>query len=174
MRLTWFLLALLMAFTGCVETHHVQRAAGATSPLSRQASAYIGVPQDGSYGSTPYHGSGALAAQAVAAAFAPYVTRVTVGIRMENFASALAMAKAGGYSYFLYPEILHWEDRATEWSGKPDVVSVKVSIVGTEAGNILDSAVVGGTSSLWTFGGDRPEHLLPKPLSDYAASLFGK
>lgn len=93
---------------------------------------------------------------------------------MEDFDSALATAKAGSYTYLLYPEILHWEDRATEWSGKSDIVSVKVSLVGTEAGKVLDSAVVGGKSSWWTFGGDRPEHLLPKPLSDYAASLFGK
>jgi hypothetical protein len=32
--------------------------------------------------------------------------------------------------------------------------------------------VVGGKSKLATFGGDRPEHLLPKPLADYAAVLF--
>jgi len=174
MRLAWFLLALLMAITGCTEIHEVQRAAGATSPLSRQATAYIGVPQNGNDGSTTYHRSGALAAQAVAAAFAPYVSRVTVGIEMEAFDSALGTAKAGGYTYLLYPEILRWEDRATESTGKPDVVSVKVSLVATEGAKVLDSAVVYGKSSWWTFGGDRPEHLLPKPLSDYAASLFGK
>lgn len=173
MRLFWFSLILLMAFTGCTETHHIQRALGSTSPLSRQASIYIGIPQDGSYGSTIYYGSGTLAARAVAAEFAPYVTRVTLGIKMEDFDSALGTAKSRGYTYLLYPEILHWEDRRTEWSGIPDVASVKVSLVGTETGKVLDSAVVGGRSSWWTFGGDHPEHLLPKPLSEYAASLFG-
>ena len=174
MRLTWFLLVLSIAFSGCADTDHVQRVAGATSPLSRQASAYIGVPQDGSYGSTRYRGSGALAAQAVGAAFAPYVARVTVGLKMEDFDSAYATAKAGGYTYLLYLEILLWEDRATKWSTLPDFVSVKVSIVGTEAKNVLDSAVVGGMSGVWGVGSDHPEQMLPKPLSDYAASLFGK
>ena len=36
----------------------------------------------------------------------------------------------------------------------------------------LASAVVSGKSGLATFGGDLPEHLLPKPLADYAATLF--
>jgi hypothetical protein len=130
------------------------------------------VPTDGSYGKTAYPGSGALAAQAVAAAFAPYLTKVTVGVKTEDFGASRQSANAGGYTNLYYPEILHREDRATEWSGKPDQASVKVSVVRVDTGTILDSAVVGGKSGLATLGGDRPEHLLPKPLSDYAATLF--
>ncbi|NJN39643.1 MAG: DUF4823 domain-containing protein [Gammaproteobacteria bacterium] len=130
------------------------------------------MPKDGSYGQTTYAGSGALTAQAVAAAFAPYLTSVTVGVKAEDFDASRKSAKAGGFTYLLYPEILHWEDRATEWSGRPDQASVKVSVVSLDTGTILDSAVVGGKSGLATLGGDRPEHLLPKPLSDYAATLF--
>jgi hypothetical protein len=135
-------------------------------------SAYVGVPQDGSYGGKPYFGSGGLTAQAVAVAFAPYLARVTVGVKREDFDAALKSAQAGGYGYLLYPEILLWEDRATEWSGRPDQASVKISIVRVDTGGVLDSAVIGGKSGLATLGGDRPEHLLPKPLSDYAATLF--
>jgi hypothetical protein len=97
---------------------------------------------------------------------------VTVGVKTEDFDAARKSAQAGGYTYLLYPEILHWEDRATEWSGRPDQASVKVSVVRMDSGAVLDSAVVGGKSGLGTLGGDRPEHLLPKPLSDYAATLF--
>jgi hypothetical protein len=93
-------------------------------------------------------------------------------VKREDFDTALKSAQAGGYSYLFYPEILLWEDRATEWSGRPDQASVKVSIVKADTGAVLDSAVVGGKSGIATFGGDRPEHLLPKPLSDYAATLF--
>jgi hypothetical protein len=171
MRSTLLFLSVVV-FAGCADTHEIQRVPGTVGALSKQASAYVGVPRDGSYGATAYPGSGGLAAQAVAAAFAPHLTRVTVGVRREDFDAALKSAQAGGYTYLLYPEILHWEDRATEWSGRPDQASVKVSVVRTDSGAVLDSAVVGGKSGLGTLGGDRPEHLLPKPLSDYAATLF--
>ena len=163
---------LLVVLAGCADTHEITRAPGTSMTLSRQASAYVSVPRDGKYGARVYSGSGALASQAVAAAFSAYLTRVTVAVKTEDFDAALKSARAGGYTYLLYPEILHWEDRTTEWSARPDRASVKVSVVTTDTGAVLDSAVVGGKSGLATFGGDRPEHLLPKPLSDYAATLF--
>jgi hypothetical protein len=30
--------------------------------------------------------------------------------------------KAASASYYVVPEILYWEDRNTEWSGKKDVI----------------------------------------------------
>lgn len=158
--------------SGCADTHQLARATGKALTVNQQASAYVGLPKDGRFGNTLYSGSGALTAQAVAVAFSPYFGKVTVGIKHEDFSIAQQTAKAGGYSYLLYPDILHWEDRATEWSGRPDQASVKVSVIDANTGEILDSAVVSGKSGLATFGGDRPEHLLPKPLADYAATLF--
>lgn len=157
---------------GCADTHQLMRVSGSTVPLSRQASAYVAVPKDGAYGPTTYSGSGALTAQAVAAAFAPYLNKITVAAKTEDLETAQQSARAGAYTYLLYPQILHWEDRATEWSGKPDVASVKVSLIRVDGGEVLDSAVVGGKSGWATLGGDRPEHLLPRPLADYAATLF--
>lgn len=158
--------------SGCADTHQLARAPGKALTSSQQESAYVGLPQDGRLGHTSYPGSGALTAQAVAVAFSPYFGKVTVGMKYEDFSIAQQTAKAGGYAYLLYPDILHWEDRATEWSGRPDQASVKVSVIDANTGKILDSAVVSGKSGLATFGGDRPEHLLPKPLADYAATLF--
>ena len=54
--------------------------------------------------------------------------------------------------------ILHWEDRATEWSGKAD--RVKVSLPLYRSGSLVGSALVTANSSWWTFGGDHPEDLL--------------
>jgi hypothetical protein len=93
-------------------------------------------------------------------------------VKTEDLDAALKSAREGGHTYLFYSEILHWEDRATEWSARPDQAAVKVSILRTDTGAVIDSAVVGGKSGLATFGGDRPDHLLPKPLSDYAATLF--
>jgi hypothetical protein len=167
------LIAFSMALFGCADTHQLMRPSSATVLLPGQASACVAIPRDGRYGQTSYPGSGALTAQAVAAAFAPYLTKTTVALSFEELEAAQRSAKAGGYSHVIYPQILHWEDRATEWSMKPDVASVKISLIALDRGVVLDSAVVGGKSGVATLGGDRPEHLLPKPLADYAASLFG-
>lgn len=158
--------------SSCADTHQLARATGKPLVFSKQKSVYVALPLDGRLGHTLYSGSGALTAQAVAVAFAPYYEKITVGIQREDFSTAQLMAKAGGYAHLLYPDILHWEDRATEWSGRPDQATVKVSLVDANSGEILDSVVISGKSGLATFGGDRPEHLLPKPLADYAATLF--
>lgn len=167
-----FLALSLTQLIGCADTHQLMRASNPSITLSRQASAYVAIPRDGVYGQTNYSGSGTLTAQAIATAFAPYLTKISVAVKTEDLEAARQSARAGGHTHLLFPQILHWEDRATEWSGRPDVASVKISLIQVDDGVVLDSVVVGGKSGLATFGGDRPQHLLPKPLADYAATLF--
>lgn len=173
MRSLYPVLALLLMM-GCADTHKIMRSGGSqvTAALDRQASAYVAVPSDGRYGATLYAGSGAMTAQVVASAFALYLGKVTAGSKTEDFDQAMSTARAGNFRYLLYPQILVWEDRATEWSGKPDLATVKLSIFSTDTGTMLDSAVIEGKSGLATFGGDHPQDLLPKPMSQYAATLF--
>jgi hypothetical protein len=80
----------------------------------------------------------------VAAAFGPHLQKVTTGTKTEELDQAFASAKAGGFTYLLYPQILHWEDRATEWSAKPDLATVKLSTYTAETGQLLDSAMIDG------------------------------
>lgn len=165
---------LVLLLLGCADTHRITRVDGSKSAMSlqRQASAYVAVSTDGRYGSTVYPGSGATVAQIVAAAFGPHLQKVATGTKTEEAGQALVSAKAGGFTYLLYPQILHWEDRATEWSAKPDLATVKLSTYSAETGQLLDSAVIDGKSGLATFGGDHPQDLLPKPMGEYAATLF--
>ena len=74
--------------------------------------------------------------------------------------------------YVLKAQILHWEDRATEWSAKPD--RVKISLPLYKSGQLIGSALVSAKSSYWTFGADHPEDLMDAPFEAYAASLAGK
>jgi len=60
------------------------------------------------------------------------------------------------YAYYVASEILHWEDRATEWSGLPDKIEIKVIIYDTKSGREISSAVLSGRSKWTTFGGDHP------------------
>lgn len=173
MKLFFSALALL-ALMACADTHTLTRSqhAQVAAMLDRQASAYVAVTTDGRYGDTVYFGSGAMTAQSVASAFAPYLSKIITGTKPEDLDQALSSARSGRFRYLLYPQILHWEDRATEWSAQPDRATIKLSLFSTDSGAMIDSAIIEGKSGLATFGGDHPQDLLPKPLGQYAASLF--
>lgn len=68
--------------------------------------------------------------------------------------------------------ILHWEDRATEWSGKKDKIEIKLSIYGAEGNQEIAGTIIGGKSKWATFGGDHPQDLLPEPIQAYVDTLY--
>ncbi len=70
-------------------------------------------------------------------------------------------------------EILHWEDRATEWSGRPDRVEVQISVYDTSTREEVASSSYSGKSKWATFGGDHPQDLLSEPTDNYVRSLYG-
>lgn len=81
-------------------------------------------------------------------------------------------SKATNFEYYVIPEILHWEDRATEWSGIPDKIQVKISIYEGKTWKEVASTIISGKSKWATFGGDHPQDLLPEPLNKYVESLY--
>ena len=161
-----------LVLAGCADSHEMVRSQVATAPLSRAASAYVAVPADGAYGETRYHGSGVETARAVAAASAPYLREVRLGAAPQGVEDARRSAAEGNHEYVLYPEVLHWEDRATEWSAKPDVVSIDLAVIRAASGEIVDRSLINGRSGLATLGGDHPQDLLPPALAEYSATLF--
>ena len=100
-----------------------------------------------------------------------------VGPRAEqvgrcDLADCLERAAAGGYGYYVEPQILHWEDRATEWSGISDKVEVRLSVYDAATRELIASQVIAGSSSFWTFGGDHPQDLLPEPITVFVGGLY--
>jgi Domain of unknown function (DUF4823) len=164
--------SILIVLTSCADTHEVHRVSQVSQRLSADGIAYVSVPPDGRYGSTVYTGSGAMASQIVVAAFSRHMTRVEQASAPQTFVKSLEAAKQARATYLVAPAILHWEDRATEWSGRPDKVELRISVVDTASGKVIETAVVSGTSGLATFGGDHPQDLLPEPVQQYVDSLF--
>lgn len=165
------LLLVLFVF-GCADSHSVSPINTGSEKLSASEFAYIAVPQDGRYDATNYTGSGQTVAQIVASAFTKHIDRVEIGRKLEQPDAAMAKAQELGATYLVMPMIVHWEDRATEWSGRPDKVEVRITVRDVASGRTLASAVVSGSSGLWTFGGDHPQDLLPEPMDSYVGSLF--
>jgi len=117
----------------------------------------VAIPIDGEFSGEKYPQSGYGVARRLVSSLLPYFPGSAVGVSNSE--------------YHIIPELLHWENRATEWSGKPD--RVKVSLPLYRGQQLIGSALVKAKSSWWTLGGDRPEDLIELPFDVYAAGLAG-
>lgn len=137
--------------------------------LDHTAAVTIATPNDGRYESTTYQASGEMTAAAVRNAFSFYSNQVAI---IESCRELNCLRQQGHSGYFVVPEILHWEDRATEWSGIPDKIQVKLSIYDQEGQAPLASTVIAGKSKWATFGGDHPQDLLQKPIEAFVKAQY--
>ena len=155
---------------GCTSTYQQRPTIASESSLISGKRVVIATPENGSYGSERYSSSGASTASAVQAAFARHTSDLVVSTECRNIA-CLREKHPDGF-YFVVPLILHWEDRATEWSGKKDKIEIKISIYGATGDQEIAGTLIGGKSKWATFGGDHPQDLLPEPIQTYVETLY--
>ena len=157
--------------SGCAATYKQNTLAEPSAKLVRGKSVVISTPSNGFYENKEYSASGRMTALAVRAAFARFTNSTTV-VPDCNDLMCLKKDQSVSHDYYVIPEILHWEDRATEWSGIPDKIEVKVSVSDGQSAKDLASTIISGKSKWATFGGDHPQDLLPEPLNKYVESLY--
>ncbi|WP_028112334.1 DUF4823 domain-containing protein [Ferrimonas kyonanensis] len=156
---------------GCSSTYQHTPISVFEGVLDPQLAVLISVPKDGWYDTQNYRNSGRMTANAVRAAFMKHASKVTVTDRCKG-ESCLSLEGVGEYGYYVKPQILHWEERATEWSGLPDRIEIKLTIYDMKTAKPISSNVYTGKSKWLTFGGDHPQDLLPGPTNSYVTSLY--
>lgn len=167
------LITVTVLLAGCADSHKLVRPVESSGfSLDASDQIYVAVQNDGSYGTETYPGSGLTTAQIIQSAFLHHSDRARSGRAIQSFDEAVKVSKDNGSDYLVFSTILHWEDRATEWSGIPDRVEVKIEIVEPEEESTITSAVIKGKSGLATFGGDHPQDLLPRPVEEFVSSLY--
>ena len=167
------LAAMLTSLAGCADSHQIARTnPNSTVRLSRDDVFFVAVPRDGAYGSKVYARSGEMTAGVIVGALARKGARADRADAYATLPASLDAARAAGATFLVYPTIIAWEDRATEWSGKSDVAEVRIEIVSVASGKVADSVIIKGKSGWATLGGDHPQDLLPKPIGDYFNALF--
>jgi len=144
-----------------------------TGTVSKDASFLVSVEADGKYIDKPYPGSGDMARMAMVNALSNYASDVSAIPGFVSEEAATSDARDRNAVYLVYLRLLHWEDRVTEWSGKPDRIEVEIRLIDGKSGEVLESQIVKANSKWATFGGDHPQDLLAKPFDSYAASIFG-
>lgn len=158
---------------GCADSHHLSISSSDNSArIGPSDSVYVAQSENGQYGAKQYPGSGAMVSQIIHASLADKMEKITVSSKHSDYPDALAFAAREKYDFLIYPTILHWEDRATEWSAKPDKIQVKISVTRVLDKKVIRSGVIEGKSGLATFGGDKPQDLLPEPIDEYFHALF--
>jgi hypothetical protein len=166
------LITLICFLTGCSATY--QRIDVTDQPqekIPRNSKILISTPDDGQYANKKYEGSGRMTSLEMSAAFKRYSNQVDVTTNCSTTAKCLLEAERSGYVYLIFPEILHWEDRATEWSGKPDRIEVKISTYKVQSKFEIHSTIIAGKGKWFILGGDHPQDLLSEPIANYISTL---
>ncbi len=164
-------IALLAGLTACRHTYGLERQIDAM-PLPSSAKLYVALPEPGAIEGRVYEDSGRQTGEAIVRTASPHVARAVLADVSESAERARESAESGGATHLVYPEILHWEDRATEWSGKPDRIRIRLQVFEVASGKLVNAAEVTGKSRWGTFGGDHPQDLLDRAVGDYMQEVF--
>ena len=172
MRLGIAGVVLSILVSGCAATYAQRDLMDIVAKLSPKRAVLVSTPANGIYGNIEYRSSGKITSQEVRTAFSKFASSATVISDCKDLQCLSRQQAAGSFSYLVVPQILHWEDRATEWSGIPDRIEVELRVFDGETLLEVGATVLSGKSKWATFGGDHPEDLLPEPLSNYVKTLY--
>ncbi|OAT77623.1 DUF4823 domain-containing protein [Mangrovibacter phragmitis] len=160
-----------LSVVGCSAKYNVNNIEEKTELLMKDTPVSISVPANGMYGNQTYTGSGKATAMAIREAFSHYTDNVNIFYDCGDLSCLNANHKID-HGYYVVPQILHWEDRATEWSGLPDRITIKIVIYSAESNRRVAATMISGKSKWATFGGDHPQDLLAEPVNSYVAGLY--
>jgi hypothetical protein len=156
---------------GCL-TYNVPGPRSGSPPAADQSSIYVSLPEDGKDDRPKtYVDSGSWTLSAIETALLDAGVAVKTGSQPETVEAALLSAQEAEAEILVYPEISNWEDRATEWSGKPDRIGLRMRLFDAKSGTVLDDQVIDAKSRWATLGGDHPQDLLPGLISEWVASI---
>ena len=113
--------------TGCAATYQTHDVKPINTSLDSSLGVLISIPEDGSFGHQSYANSGIMTADALKSAFLKHTNTVDISNDCKGD-DCLSEAYIIKYGYYVKPIILHWEERNTEWSGKPDRIEIQVLI----------------------------------------------
>lgn len=170
MRKSIVVFALLL--TACVSKYKTDQFDAPSQALSLSGSAYVMMARDGAYGRRTYAGSGATVSRLLHNAVLAHLDTSELATTVESRDQALSKARAKGVTYIFEPIILNWEDRSTEWSGRPDRITIKINIWDAATGKRLSSSVDRASSKWFTLGGDHPQDLVPHVMTTFANRVF--
>ncbi|MCL1056452.1 DUF4823 domain-containing protein [Shewanella gelidimarina] len=161
----------LLVLGGCSSSYQHNEFQKPEVKLDRSVGVLISTPENGWYSDREYNNSGRMTANAVRNSFSKNSRKVAITTKCKG-ESCLDTVDANIYGYYVQPIILHWEDRATEWSGKSDKLEIQIITYDTKTKKEIGNSTYSGKSKWASFGGDHPQDLLEEPTNAYVESLY--
>jgi len=160
-------------FTACHSTYSETNLSTQPPPILRNTSRiYVAIPFDATFKGKVAEHSGKQAADALAEAFSKNTRSVYSSKFPESLSEALESARKFNAEYLIYPVLLKWEDRTTEYSGRRDKLEMRVDTIDLSNSTVVYSEMIDATGKWMTEGGDTPGDLLQQPCQSYVNSLF--
>ena len=163
---------LLVTATLCISCSASYEGDAPKTRVATDAKIYVGMCGDAQFEGKRYPLSGEITTKAIVAALSEHTKNVHSAPSAASRTRSVTAAHLKGADYLIQPTIVHWEEHNTQWSGKEDMLTVKLELVQVPSGETLDTLEFKGKSKWATFGGDSVRDLLPKPLEHYAKALF--
>ena len=161
----------LVLLAGCSSSYKYSELQTTEVKLEPSIGVLVSTPENGRYDQIEYRNSGIMTAKAIQNAFLKNVNKVEVTNTCTGD-DCLNTIDSEKYGYYVKPVILGWEDRVTEWSGKPDKIEIQIVIFDAKTKKELANSSFSGKSKWLTFGGDHPQDLLEQPANQYINSLY--
>ncbi len=160
-------LLVVMLVTGCASKYRVDSMSAPTQKIDTTATFYLALSKDGQYNGANYAASAEAVNRSIERELTIIGATVVGASNVETLNEALSQASINDAEYLFLPRIIHWEDRVTEWSGRPDRITMAYSIYSADTSEKLISATISASSKWATFGGDHPQDLVPKTVQDF-------
>jgi len=159
---------------GCVSANtSVNRLSTARVDIDNNALAMVVQPADGGSLGKTYNGSGAKVAFEFARAMKTLVADVRISLNSSDNQSLFEDSRKRNIRYLLIPQIMHWEDRATQWSGIPDRLEIQVELIDLSTGDTLDTSSISSNSSDVEFTDAPVGEMVRRAADRYFQSLQG-
>jgi uncharacterized caspase-like protein len=103
----------------------------------------------------------------------PFFSHVKTSTKALSVSQNIKLARKLRAQYMVLVNILHWEDRNTVWSGRPDKAKVELQLINVRNGKTVDRKIF-EKESKWEFGSKikSPEQMLEKPFEKYFSKRF--
>ena len=158
---------------GCATQYNIKDIHSQNKPIFKTQDKIILVAQnDGTYNNIKYDHTGLTVIGMFANSLISYFAYVSTYEKYLQLNEAIELAKKDDFDYLFYYTILHWEDRATEWSGIRDRASIRILIINPEDGNFLNTIIVSGAGTWWTLCGYKPQDIFRYAMADFIKNLL--
>jgi hypothetical protein len=163
---------LLLVSLGCA-TSRTNTKIPLKSEIDKTKIIYVMQAKDGAYGGTVYEGSGLEVSKRIMRTLRK-VQPLAQLVEETNETDAVKIAKEKGASYLVVPDLLHWEDRATAWSGYRDKVKIELRLLRLDPIEVISAQSYYTTNNSITFLSTKPEDLLNERFDKFIYQFLGK